>query len=354
MRTNHKFFSDLAFNLAENHLGQTNQNPSVGCLIVKDNAVISSGVTSLKGRPHAEFNALNKKANFKGADMYVTLEPCSHYGVTPPCTNIIKKKKINNVFYAYNDPDKRSNKKAKEILKKKKISLKKISSANNFYKSYFLNKKKDLPLIDAKLAISKDFYTINKKKKWITNLRSRKVGQLLRSKYDSIISTSETINKDNPLLNCRIDGLNSNKPDLIIIDRYLKLKKNLRLLKIAKKRKTYIFTISKDNRKINYFKNKGCRVLIIKKLSEKNDFNQLIKKIFRIGKRRVLVESGLVFLNELIRFRLLNNFFIFRSNKKLMKNGFNNTINYSLKKYKYNKSINVNLIEDKLFMLKVK
>ena len=125
-------------------------------------------------------------------------------------------------------------------------------------------------------------------------------------------------------------------------------------MKIAKKRKTYIFTISKDNRKINYFKNKGCRVLIIKKLSEKKDFNQLIKKIFRIGKRRVLVESGLVFLNELIRFRLLNNFFIFRSNKKLMKNGFNNTINYSLKKYKYNKSINVNLIEDKLFMLKVK
>ena len=165
MRTNHKFFSDLAFNLAENHLGQTNQNPSVGCLIVKDNAVISSGVTSLKGRPHAEFNALNKKINFKGADMYVTLEPCSHYGVTPPCTNIIKKKKINNVFYAYNDPDKRSNNKAKEILKKKNIFLKKISSANNFYKSYFLNKKKDLPLIDAKLAISKDFYTINKKKK---------------------------------------------------------------------------------------------------------------------------------------------------------------------------------------------
>ena len=290
MKTNHNFFSTLALNLAEKNLGQTNQNPSVGCLIVKDNAVISSGVTSLKGRPHAEFNALNKKINFKGADMYVTLEPCSHYGVTPPCTNIIKKKKINTVFYAYNDPDKRSNKKAKEILKKKKISLKKISSANNFYKNYFLNKKKDLPLIDAKLAISKDLYTINKKKKWITNLRSRKVGQLLRSKYDSIISTSETINKDNPLLNCRIDGLNSNKPDLIIIDRYLKLKKNLRLLKIAKKRKTYIFTISKDNRKINYFKNKGCRVLIIKKLSEKNDFNQLIKKIFRIGKRRVLVD----------------------------------------------------------------
>ncbi len=353
MRKNHKFFSNLAFNLAENHLGKTHQNPSVGCLIVKDNAVISSGVTSLKGRPHAEFNALNKKINFEGADMYVTLEPCSHYGLTPPCTNIIKKKKIKKVFYAYNDPDKRSYKKAKKILKKRNISLIKLSTTNNFYKSYFLNKKKDLPLIDAKLAISKDFYSINKKKRWITNSRSRKVGQLLRSKYDCIVSTSETINKDNPLLNCRIDGFDFNKPDLIIIDRYLKLRKNLKLLKIAKKRKTYIFTMSQNNRELNYFRNKGCKIINIKKLSKKNDFNQLIKKIFKIGKRRVLVESGLVFLNELIKFRCVNNFFIFRSNKKLMKNGFNNTINNRIKKYKYDKSINVNLIDDKLFKIRV-
>ena len=103
MRTNHKFFSDLAFNLAENHLGQTNQNPSVGCLIVKDNAVISSGVTSLKGRPHAEFNALNKKINISKSDLYLTMEPCTHYGMTPPCTNLIIKKKIKRVFFAFHD-----------------------------------------------------------------------------------------------------------------------------------------------------------------------------------------------------------------------------------------------------------
>ena len=179
------------------------------------------------------------------------------------------------------------------------------------------------------------------------------MGQLLRSKYDCIVSTSETINKDNPLLNCRIDGFDFNKPDLIIIDRNLKLRKNLKLLKIAKKRKTYIFTMSQNNRELNYFRNKGCKIINIKKLSKKNDFNQLIKKIFKIGKRRVLVESGLVFLNELIKFRCVNNFFIFRSNKKLMKNGFNNTINNRIKKYKYDKSINVNLIDDKLFKIRV-
>ena len=80
-------------------------------------------------------------------------------------------------------------------------------------------------MIDAKIAISKDYFTINKKSRWITNERSRQVGHLLRSKYDCIISTSNSINKDNSLLNCRIKGLNNYKPDLIIIDRNLKLKK---------------------------------------------------------------------------------------------------------------------------------
>ena len=93
MKINHNFFSNLAFNLAEINLGKTKTNPTVGCIIVKNNSVISSGVTSINGRPHAEFNALNKK-NFSGADMYLTLEPCTHYGVTPPCTNLIKKRKL--------------------------------------------------------------------------------------------------------------------------------------------------------------------------------------------------------------------------------------------------------------------
>ena len=94
MKKSHNFFSNLAFNLAEIHLGKTNTNPSVGCVVVKNDSVISSGVTSISGRPHAEFNALNKKINFKDSVMYVTLEPCSHHGLTPPCIQIIRKKKI--------------------------------------------------------------------------------------------------------------------------------------------------------------------------------------------------------------------------------------------------------------------
>ena len=82
----------LAFNLAEINLGSTNENPSVGCVVERNGSIISSGYTSISGRPHAEFNALKKKINYKNSNIYITLEPCSHYGKTPPCTNIIKKK----------------------------------------------------------------------------------------------------------------------------------------------------------------------------------------------------------------------------------------------------------------------
>ena len=93
MKINHNFYSDLAFNLAEKNLGKTNKNPSVGCVIVKDDTILSSAATSVNGRPHAEFNALNKKINFKGSNMYVTLEPCTHYGLTPPAQILLKKVK---------------------------------------------------------------------------------------------------------------------------------------------------------------------------------------------------------------------------------------------------------------------
>ena len=113
MKTNHNHFLNLAFNLAKINLGKTNLNPSVGCVVVKDNSVISSGITSINGRPHAEAIALNKNINFKGSSVYVTMEPCTHYGLTPPCTNIIKKKGVKKVFYTFDDIDIRTTKKSK-------------------------------------------------------------------------------------------------------------------------------------------------------------------------------------------------------------------------------------------------
>ena len=354
MKINHNFYLNLAFNLAEKNLGKTRTNPSVGCVVVKNNAVISSGVTSTDGRPHAEYNALNKKINFSGSNMYVTLEPCTHFGFTPPCTNIIKRKKIKKVFYSFKDPDIRTFDKAKLVLRKV-IKINKIEKKNeNFYKSYFLNKLKKSPLIDAKLAISKDFFTINKTSEWITNHRSRRIGHFIRSKYDCIVSTSKTINKDNSLLNCRLEGFDNFKPDLIIIDKDLKLKKNLRLFNLANKRKTYIFTSSNDQKGINYFKKKKIKIIKINQLLHKEDFKVLFNKIFKLGYGRVLIESGLKFLNELIKFKLINELYLFQSNILLRNKGDNNANLKLIKKLKFGKSLKVNLQKDKLFKIRVK
>ena len=354
MKQNHNFFSNLAFNIAESNVGKTNKNPSVGCVIVKNNSVISSGVTSINGRPHAEYNALSKNLNFKDAYMYVTLEPCTHYGITPPCTNLIKKKRVKKVYYCFEDPDIRTYKKAKIVLNNRIKKIKKIDDRNkDFYKSYFFNKKYKLPFIDAKIAISKDFSTISKKNKWITNSRSRKVSHLIRSKYDCIISTSASINKDNSLLNCRIKGLNNFKPDLVIIDRKLRLKKNLALYSLAKKRKTYLLTTSNNSKQTSFLKKRNIKIIKLNSLLTKDDFFNLFRKLFQLGKRRILIESGLIFLNQLLKMNFINNLYIFKSNTKLRSNGFNNSKKNLIKNLKIFKQINVNLKSDKLLKARI-
>ena len=334
MTKKHRNFLDLAFQLAEVNLGQTGTNPSVGSLIVKNNSVLSSGVTSVNGRPHSEYNALNKLKGCRGASLYTTLEPCTHYGKTPPCVNIIIKKKIKNVFYAFEDPDKRTFKKAKKILNRYGIKSKIIRSKKyiNFYESYFLNKKKEIPFVSAKIAVSKDYQTINKNKKWITNNTSRKIVHVLRSKYDCIITTSKTINIDNPLLNCRIKGLNNEKPDLFIIDLNLILKKKLKLNNLLKRRKTYIVTLKKNEKKSKIYKKLGYKIILISALNNKNNLNFLLKKIYKIGYSRIFIECGLTFLNFLIKNKVLNELYIFKSNKKLGKYGLNNDKSIYLKK----------------------
>ena len=113
----------LAFEQAKNKFRFNKTNPSVGCIIEKDGSVISSGHTSLNGRPHGEFNALNKRINFKKANLFVTLEPCSHYGLTPPCTKLIIKRRLIK-FFSSKDKDLRSRNKSKDILNKKNIFVK--------------------------------------------------------------------------------------------------------------------------------------------------------------------------------------------------------------------------------------
>tara|TARA_B100000586_G_scaffold262249_1_gene230274 strand:+ start:2234 stop:3328 length:1095 start_codon:yes stop_codon:yes gene_type:complete len=361
LKNNSKFkdlhFLSLAFEQAKINLGSTKRNPSVGCIIEKDGAVISSGHTSLNGRPHAEYNALNRRRNFKNANLYVTLEPCSHYGVTPPCTNTIIKKKIKKVFYSAFDFDYRSKKKSKRILNKKKIFVQGSLLKKNgldFYQSYYLQHRLSLPLIDGKIAISKDYFSKNIKKKWITNLYSRRRSHLLRSMYNCVISTSKSINEDNSLLNCRIEGLENKSPDLVILDRNLKLKKKLKLFQTTKRRKVLLFTCSKNKKKILYLKKRGIKVTSISSLKNKKDFKNLFLILKKRGYSRIFLESGLTLLNFLIKNKFLNNIYIFRSNSSLKKFGINYSSSNIIKKINLKNIINVNLFGDKLYKEKLK
>ncbi len=349
MTKNHNYYLDLAFQLAQKNLGQTKLNPSVGTIVVKNNTVISSGVTSLNGRPHSEFNALKDLKNSSGASLYTTLEPCAHYGKTPPCVNIIIKKKIKNVYYAFEDPDTRTFKKAKKILNQNGIKSRLIITKKykDFYKSYFINKRLSIPFVTGKIAISKDYFTINKKDKWITNRRSRKIVHLFRNKYDCILSTSKSINTDNSLLNCRIEGLNNNKPDLFIIDLKLNLKKKLLLNSFTKRRKIYLITIKKNFSKTFLYKKKGYKIIFIDQLKSKKDLDLLYKKIYKKGYSRMLIEAGLTFLNYLIISKNIDDLYIFKSNKNLGKNGKNNGTSKYLKKISP-KLLTINLNGDKL------
>ena len=277
------FYTELAFQQAEINLGSTNTNPSVGCIIVKDNSVISSGRTSLNGRPHAEFNALKNNLNYKDSDLYVTLEPCSHYGKTAPCVNKIISNKVKRVIFSINDFDLRSKKKAQKKLQNKRILVKKYIKRNfakKFYKSYFLQTFNKMPLIDAKIALSKDNFTINKSNKWITNIKSRTLGNFIRSKYDCLLTTSKTINKDNPLLDCRVEGLEKKTPDLIILDRYFKIKINLKVFKNTS-RKIYILTSLSNDSKKKISKKKVLKLLIFHNLRIKFQIQKKFLKLLK-------------------------------------------------------------------------
>ena len=130
-----------------------------------------------------------------------------------------------------------------------------------------------------------------------------------------------------------------------------KMKKKLLLNKILYKRKTFIITTSKNVSKIKFFKRKGFKFIYVNSLKTKNDFNLMLKKIYKLGYCRAFFETGLTFLNSLLNYNLLNNLYVFQNDKKLVKNGLNNDHIKYLKKIKLENKIKVNLNNDSLFKI---
>jgi len=350
------YFMNLALKQAQVNLGNTKENPSVGCVLVKNNSVISSACTSINGRPHAEYLAIKKaKDNSKNSDLYVTIEPCSHYGKTPPCVKFIIKNKVKRVIYSLKDPDHRSHNKSKKILKKNNIFVSNgilSSESKKFYKSYFNFKKNMLPYVTAKLAVSKDLFLNDKKNKWITNEFSRGRVHLMRSNHDCILTSNRTVIKDNPTLNCRIPGLKSKSPSRFIIDKNLRLPISSQIAKSANLYPTTIFFNKDKKKKIKTLKKLKIK-LIKMNLDKTGNFNliDVLIKIKSLGFSRIFLESGLNLLTNFLKNRLINDFYLFISNNKLKNNGINSfrkTMNIYFKKRDFIQK-KVNLSGDKLY-----
>ena len=346
-------YMKLALDLAKARHGLTGTNPSVGCVIVKNDKIISIGQTGYNGRPHAEYNAIkNSIQNLKDAKMYVTLEPCNHYGQTPPCTNLIIRNKFQKVFYGLDDIDKKVKKKTQKILKSNNIEVKKglmKSNLKEFYYPYFFNRKKKIPFTIGKIAVSKNNLIYSKNNKKITNIYSDKITHLLRYKNDSIMVSYKTLNKDNPRLNCRIKGLEKFSPKRIILDNNLDINTNSYIFKTANTHNTIIFYNKGDKKKIILLKKKIQ--LIKSKLIKKRYFDLyiILKKLYKLGCRNLLVEGGNDLSSSFLKQRLFNKFFLFQSQKTLSKSGeykdFKSLKNL-YKNYKNSHKINTKLGKD--------
>ena len=353
-------YMGLALNLARSRHGSTGKNPSVGCVIVKNEEIISIGQTGYAGSPHAEYNAIKDSiTSLEGSKMYVSLEPCSHFGRTPPCTNEIIKNKISEVIYSIEDIDKKVKGKSFKILKSKNINVKKgllKKEISNFYKPYFFNRKNKIPYVTGKIAISKNNLIYSKGTKKITDIHSDKLTHFLRYENDSLMISYKTLNQDNPKLDCRLKGFNQFSPKRIILDNNLETNINSHIFRTANKNNTIIFYNNVNKKKITLFKKKGIQ-LIKSNLIKKRyfDLKLVLKKLYKIGIRNILVEGGDDLSSSFLKNKLFNEFYLFKSPKSLSKlvayKDFN-CFKYLSQNYKNKKKINTLLGKDSITLYK--
>jgi len=324
-----QIYFEKAFKLAEKGRGLTSPNPFVGAVLVKNNKIIGKGFTQPWGMDHAEIQAI-KDANYKceGADLYVTLEPCSHFGKTPPCADAIIKNKIKAVYAGIKDPNPKVNGNGFEKLKKAGIELvtdiwkKKVEKQLEYYLTFINNKR---PFIFSKIATSFDgkISTSTGKSKWITNEQSRNYVHKLRAEADVLITGINTVLLDNPMLDTRYHSSKMN-PIRIILDSNLNLPLDSKIAKTAKDIPTIIFT-SQNQKNLNYFKLRDIG-LDIKEVTLENgklNLNQIVQEIYSMNKYLIMIEAGNKINSSFLEKKLIDKIYHFIAPKIL---GGNNSI----------------------------
>ena len=265
-----------AIELAKKGAGFVSPNPMVGAVIVKDGRVIGEGYHERCGQLHAErnaFAALTEDA--EGATIYVTLEPCCHYGKTPPCTEAIIENKIAKVVIGSRDPNPLVSGKGAKILREAGIEVvedfmrKECDEINPIFFHYIT---KRIPFVSMKYAMTMDGKIATKTgaSKWITGEESREDVQRLRHEHRGIMVGIGTVLADDPMLNCRMEG--GRNPIRIIADSHLQIPEDSNLVKTASDIETIVVT--------TYSKDKGI---------SDDEYGKIIEKINRLEKAEILI-----------------------------------------------------------------
>lgn len=301
-----EFYMKRAIELAKNGVGWVNPNPLVGAVIVKDGKIIGEGYHKKYGELHAEREALaSATEDVKGSTMYVTLEPCCHYGKQPPCTQAIIEAGIKRVVIGSYDANPLVSGKGIEMLKnagvevEDKLICNEECKALNYVFFNYIKEKKPYVIVKYAQTLDGKIATYTGKSRWITGEAAREQVHRDRHRYSAIMVGVQTVINDDPMLTCRSTTINNiNQPLRVICDTNLRTPLNSKIVQSAKQYKALIATCCEDEKKIQAYKSAGCEVMVVpSKNIKKNGHTQTdIKAIMAgLGERgidSVICEGG--------------------------------------------------------------
>ncbi len=307
--------------LARRGYGKTSPNPAVGCVIVRDGNIIGEGWHKKAGAPHAEVNALAAARGMaRGADLYVTLEPCSHFGKTPPCADALIAAGISKVFIGMTDPNPLVSGKGIKRLLAAGIQVEcgvLESECSRLNEAFLRHVTTGFPFVVHKGAMTLDGRTATSSgdSRWITSADARKLVHRLRSKMDAVMIGSGTLLTDDPELTVRL--AKGRTPLRIVVDSQLQTPVDCCLLQDAKRLPVIIATVSADPEKHSVLAAKGAEILVCPENSGKVDLVHLLATLGNRGVQSILLEGGETLAGEMLRLGLIDKFLYFLAPKLL-------------------------------------
>ena len=302
-----------ALALARRGIGNTWPNPSVGCVVVNDGRVVGRAVTAPGGRPHAEPAALEAAADAaRGGTAYVTLEPCCHWGRTPPCTDALIASGIARVVIATRDPDPRVDGAGIARLRAAGLQVEEgvlRSDADELAAGFRLRVREGRPLVTLKLASTLDgrIATRGGESRWITGEAARKAAHALRGRNDAVLVGVGTVLADDPELTCRIPGYRPNPVIRVVADSHLRTSLTSRLVRTADDSPTWmLIRPDADTERRRGFMDAGVRLIEVSGGSVGVDAGKALLALGEAGITRVLVEGGAQLAAALLRAGLVD------------------------------------------------